>query len=288
MSDQHTPNNGDQNQDQLMDAMIERLLGQSNIDDPTAFEDTLDADSLQAEMELAAAMIDLAAAESQPVELPSGLTEKLKSQIDQYAEQGSASTQAPVSLPIQDAPQPVITRIRWTPWAIAAASLLIATVAIIGRGPVPVPAPQDLGADRLALIAETPEGELTQWDWISTDDAAVVGEVIGDVVWSDTLNKGYMRISGLAINDPSLKQYQLWIFDATRASGDLPEFGDGLLSQRPIDGGVFDINAQGEVIIEIDAKLQVQQAAAFAITVEPPGGVVVSDRSRVPLLALAP
>lgn len=319
MSDQHTPNNGDQNHDQshgrshdqsqgqmndqtkdlLMDTIIDRILAQGDADNQHVFADDLDADTLQAEMERVAATVDMAAATAKPVDVPVGLGDRLMAQVDAYPAQISVNSSETAtarvsksrvseSLSIQDAPQPVIARIRRTPWVIAAASLLLATVAIIGRGPVPGPAAQDLGADRLALIAETPEGELTQWDWISTDDAAVVGEVIGDVVWSDTLNTGYMRISGLAINDPSLKQYQLWIFDATRASGDLPQFGDGLLSQRPIDGGVFDINAQGEVIIEIDAKLQVQQAAAFAITIEPPGGVVVSDRSRVPLLALAP
>jgi hypothetical protein len=173
---------------------------------------------------------------------------------------------------------------------VAAASLLIASAAMLlpRSAPVIQQQPVDLAVERLALIDQTPAEELTQWDWISTDDQAVVGEVIGDVVWSDTLNKGYMRISGLAINDPSLEQYQLWIFDATRPTGDLPQFGEGLLTQRPIDGGVFDITSTGEVIIEIDSKLFVKQAAAFAITVEPPGGVVVSDRSRVPLLALAP
>ena len=35
----------------------------------------------------------------------------------------------------------------------------------------------------------------------------------------------------------------------------------------------------------IEAKLPVSNAVMFAITVERPGGVVVSDRSRLPLLA---
>ena len=74
-----------------------------------------------------------------------------------------------------------------------------------------------------------------------------------------------------------------------RPTGDLPQFAiegfPDLLTQRPVDGGVFDIAAQaaatGEVIIPIDAKLPVGDARIFAITVEPPGGVVVSDRDIV-------
>jgi anti-sigma-K factor RskA len=82
-----------------------------------------------------------------------------------------------------------------------------------------------------------------------------------------------MRFGGVAPNDPTEQQYQLWIFDATR-----PE-------ATPVDGGVFDIGESGEVIVPINAKLPVREAAAFAITVEQPGGVVVSDRSRLALLA---
>ena len=98
-----------------------------------------------------------------------------------------------------------------------------------------------------------------------------------------------MTIGGLEVNDPSEFQYQLWIFDATRPLGELPQFAgpfNDLLTQRPIDGGVFDITQSGEVVIPINAKLMVQQGVAFAVTVERPGGVVVSDRSRVPLLAI--
>jgi anti-sigma-K factor RskA len=64
----------------------------------------------------------------------------------------------------------------------------------------------------------------------------------------------------------------LWIFDPER-------------DEKPIDGGVFDVDKEGEVLIPIHAKLPVGKPTLFAITVEKPGGVVVSDRSRLPLLA---
>jgi anti-sigma-K factor RskA len=83
-----------------------------------------------------------------------------------------------------------------------------------------------------------------------------------------------MVFRGLASNDASAEQYQLWIFDRNQSDA------------HPIDGGVFDVPAGvDEVIVPIDAKIDVSEAWQFAVTVEQPGGVVVSDRSRLPLLA---
>ena len=50
---------------------------------------------------------------------------------------------------------------------------------------------------------------------------------------------------------------------------------------------MFDVtpNARGEVIIPIEAKLAVAKPKLFAITVEKPGGVVVSKRERIVLTA---
>ena len=283
MTDANSPRRDQRESDQI----IEHLLG-----DREATENQDLSDSLAYELELAAAQLDMAVASSHPLDTPLGLADRIKAHVSSYADQDglptlasdhSDNTRSPNS-PVQDEPA-VIAKLSWVPWMVAAACILITTVVVLlPRNASPV---LDLNAQRLALLENSATDDLVQWDWISTGDPSVTGEVFGDVVWSNTLNKGYMRISGLEINDPKLTQYQLWIFDSTRPSGALPQFGEGLLSQRPIDGGVFDINADGEVIVEINAKLTVKQAAAFAITIEPPGGVVVSDRSRVPLLALA-
>lgn len=87
--------------------------------------------------------------------------------------------------------------------------------------------------------------------------------VSGDVIWSDANQSGFMRLVGLPPNNPETAQYQLWIVDPNRDS-------------HPVDGGVFDVPVAGEVIIPIDAKLSVDQPKVFAITLEKPGGVVVS------------
>jgi anti-sigma-K factor RskA len=95
----------------------------------------------------------------------------------------------------------------------------------------------------------------------------------GDIVWSDSKQAGFIRISGLPKNDPNRETYQLWIIDSAQDP------------KTPIDGGVFDISADGEVIIPIDAKIAARDPKAFAITVERPGGVVVSKQERVVALA---
>jgi hypothetical protein len=83
-----------------------------------------------------------------------------------------------------------------------------------------------------------------------------------------------MRLQGLAANDPGVVQYQLWIFDKARDA------------KYPVDGGVFDVTG-GEVVVPIVAKLHVEQPTLFAVTVERPGGVVVSDRKRIAIVASA-
>jgi hypothetical protein len=47
---------------------------------------------------------------------------------------------------------------------------------------------------------------------------------------------------------------------------------------------VFDVRGD-DVLIPIDAKIDVRDAVLFAVTVEQPGGVVVSKRERLLLTA---
>lgn len=100
-----------------------------------------------------------------------------------------------------------------------------------------------------------------------------IKEIVGDVVWSDVEQAGYMRFKGLPVNNKNVEQYQLWIFE------------DGKLEPHPKDGGVFDITSDGEVIVPIDAKLATKAPKVFAVTIEPAGGVVVSDREKIAALA---
>jgi hypothetical protein len=100
------------------------------------------------------------------------------------------------------------------------------------------------------------------------------------VVFDPVQQIGFLRFRGIPANDPRLEQYQLWIADGDR---DSPE---------PVDGGVFDVpvqsTASGDVIVPFRAKLPVGKPMAFVITMERPGGVVVSKQERVMALARVP
>jgi len=109
--------------------------------------------------------------------------------------------------------------------------------------------------------------------WSATADPAA-GGAEGAVLWNPAEQAGLMRFRGLEANDPAVAQYQLWIFDAERDD------------RFPVDGGVFDVPpGVDEVLVPIRARLPVGQAVLFAITVEAPGGVVVSSRERIALVA---
>lgn len=95
----------------------------------------------------------------------------------------------------------------------------------------------------------------------------------GDVVWSDAKQSGYVRLAGLPVNDTSRETYQLWIF----AENQDPK--------TPVDGGTFNVSSNGEVVIPIDPRVRVRSPKAFAVTIEKPGGVVVSKQERVAALA---
>jgi anti-sigma-K factor RskA len=120
---------------------------------------------------------------------------------------------------------------------------------------------------REALLVSKPKPLVVEW---TNSDGS--GDSLGDVVWSDKQQEGYIRFTKLAINDPTKEQYQLWIVDPKRDS-------------KPVDGGVFDITKDGEVLITIKPKLSISNPTLFAVTIEKPGGVVVSDQSRLPLIA---
>lgn len=108
--------------------------------------------------------------------------------------------------------------------------------------------------------------------WVASTDPAATAAT-GEVVWDAATQRGVLRITGLVPNDPRLTQYQLWIIDAERDA------------RYPVDGGVFDVTSAGEVLVPVTARLRVGRPTLFAITLEEPGGVVVSDRARLVLAA---
>lgn len=149
----------------------------------------------------------------------------------------------------------------WLGWVVAAAALLMMFVRTVADRPAELPSWQ----------AVVDAQDSIRGPWTATGDAAAAG-ITGEVVWSDSLQAGFMVFRGLSANEPAMEQYQLWIFDPAR-----PE-------EYPVDGGVFDAS-ELELTVPVDAKLPVTDPTLFAITLEPSGGVVVSSRERLLLTA---
>jgi hypothetical protein len=207
------------------------------------------------------AALDIGRAEAESLELPAPLRQAIRARA---AEELGALPPAP-GLASRPAGEGLLQR--GVPWLVAAACLLVAILAWTwprgGNGPA------DPAARRAELVASAKD--LVQAKW--SDGPTAIAGAAGDVVWSSARQEGFMRFQGLPVNDPKVEQYQLWIFDRNQSD------------KTPIDGGVFDITAAGEVVLPVDPKLHVKDAYLFAITIEKPGGVVVSSRERLPLLA---
>ena len=163
----------------------------------------------------------------------------------------------------------------WLGWAFAAvASIALAFNWSTQQVTAPPQAQQieALNATQLRQKLLDTDKNTIQINW-TKGNVKDLPEVSGDIVWSDAKQSGFMRFKGLPINDKSKECYQLWIFDETQDE------------KTPIDGGIFDVNSNGEMIVPITAKLNVRKPKLFAVTVEKVGGVVVSKREKIPVLA---
>jgi hypothetical protein len=259
--------------------------------------DTEVASALQRDLERAAAAVTLAGSARQPP-LPPALADRLAQQAAEHfassskvADLGAARAAAAMAEVSPRVSQRTQGRAgAYAGWLAAAACLVLAIVewqrtpppaapvaavtpptptvpAVPPEKPVPTPA-----EERAALLAKSDSLKITLG---ATKEPAAAG-MTGDVVWDPVTQRGFLHFAGLAANDPAVHQYQIWIFDAGRDK------------RYPVDGGVFDVPANvTEVVIPIRAALMVLKPAAFAVTVEKPGGVVVSGREHVVALGAA-
>ncbi len=177
----------------------------------------------------------------------------------------------------------VVTRIRparrrraLLVWALATAAglaVLVPRLSPLWRNTIADAAAPALDPSATQLLAELrADPAVVPVRWAESEDPAAVN-ADGEVWWDAARQRGVLRIRGLVPNDPRLAQYQLWIVDAERDA------------RYPVDGGVFDIGRDGEVLVVIDARVPVRRATLFAVTLEAPGGVVVSTRERLVLTA---
>lgn len=255
---------GHSDDDRWVDLQIERVLFGLTQDEQAEYETLATTQTAeQPGFERVVASIDVAWSDSDSMPLPDHLREairdraiaELSSQIPNPAKIARTTLRGQRSSPL--------------PWMVAAVCLAVTLLSLIWRGLGTNVAP-DPAQLRRNLIASAED--LIELNW-SAGPTPIAGAE-GDVVWSPRKQQGFLRFRGLPVNDPDQRQYQLWIFDRNQDE------------KTPVDGGVFDINSDGEVIVPIRAKLRVAEAYLFAVTIEKPGGVVVSSRERLPLLAI--
>ncbi|MFO0725245.1 MAG: anti-sigma factor [Myxococcota bacterium] len=197
--------------------------------------------------------------------LPAGLREKLLATV-------------PARAPIPLRPQaPAVDRRGLIGWATAVAAGVVGLAGWWPRldgslvpKPPPAPLPPTLAERRAALIKSAKDARVLP---LAAAGDALVPSVEGDLVFSAERQSGFMRFArGMPANNPREHVYQLWIFDATRDE------------HFPVDGGVFDVG-NGEVIVEIQPKVAVRNPTLYAVTLEDPGGVVVSKREHILVVA---
>jgi hypothetical protein len=211
--------------------------------------------------------------------LPPELIKRIRQDASQYLPKAQGMDEVhlvPSASPNRRVDSPWIAS-PWIGWCVAASLAFVC-------GWMWVSKPKDEGRPSVARISSPADADAwlashptaIQLAWNVKDQSLIngdIGEDTGSIAWDTVSQTGFMRLNRLPVNDPAVQQYQLWIID--------PERDDA-----PIDGGVFDIVDSGESFIPIDARLKVLSPAGFAVTIEKPGGVVVSDQSRLPLLAM--
>ena len=222
-------------------------------------------------LELAAAALDAEFLASEDTALPEELLKKLHGGISEFV---SAEPKETV----------IVRPARWqgllasskTAWSIAALfAVLFIAKSFVEKTPIGpddriVTAPEKSSPSEARDTLISKAADLIQSEFGGTEK---FNQMSGTVVWSDALQEGYMSLTNLPANDPDTRQYQLWIVDPDR-------------DEKPVDGGVFDISASdGTAIIPIRNPLVVTNPQAFVITLEQPGGVVVSKQEVVVALA---
>jgi hypothetical protein len=214
----------------------------------------------------------------QPERLPTTVRQRLDRCADQWLQEREISqpnAAAAATVGSCGAAPPV--RHSRIPWFIAAACLVLA---VAGWWPrlmdldSSAASATAVGQWRANFAREqmlTSAPRVGHWPW-----AGEGGNGTGDVVWDNARQRGFLRLKGFVANDPERARYQLWIFDAARDD------------RYPVDGGLFDVPpGREEIVIPVRPAVPVLRPVAFAVTVEAPGGTVVSEREKVVAFARA-
>ncbi len=241
-------------------------------------------------LELAAAAIGLSNLEVKE-ELPANLRAKIFAAADDYFQKTEESpaalnftppVRANAGVPAKGSVRNIVetTKIspwQWLGWAFAAAACLALAITLLTTRSNKTPEITKMPETILTPPPELSiEQKLQQVLATATDIKKIPltnpkneKEIVGEMVWSNDQQKGYARFTNLPVNDAAQETYQLWIVDEARDA------------KTPLSGGTFNVGKTGETVVPVNAQLEVKKPRAIAVTVEKPGGVVVSKSEKV-------
>jgi anti-sigma-K factor RskA len=174
----------------------------------------------------------------------------------------------------------------WIPWALAAALALVSFGFLYQSSGLKAQlAAQSRRLDELSMSLEAEQarsGELRQTvarlresNRVAAIRIALLNSLVQNAprtvavsVWDNERQNGVFIVRNLK-PAPSDKDYQLWIIDPKYPS--------------PVDAGVFQVDAQGNVREEFHAKLPIALANQFAVTIEKKGGADVPNTKAMVL-----
>jgi len=194
-----------------------------------------------------------------------------------------APTSAPTRVPVSASPgrpgRP------WIPWVLAAALALLSLAFLWQstrlRAQLAVQATRINELTASAELARAESAELRQvvaklrdsnrlasFRVALLDSLAASPTTIAVSVWDNDRQDGVFIVRNLKPL-PSDKDYQLWIIDPKYPS--------------PVDAGVFQVDAKGNARQGFRAKLPIQAANQFAVTIEQKGGAAVANSKAMVL-----
>lgn len=227
------------------------------------------------EYEYAAAAVERAFVKDDSDAMPAQVAARVIDAIHSLSSLPTATQGGSPGLRLTDATTPQLVshsrpRFAMLGWMAAAACLTIAAAVWFTR-PAPVQPPVTQTASQKLQMFKDATPDLVQADWADWDDPEITGAT-GTVYWSESQQTGFMEFANLTPNDPTQEQYQLWIIDER-----------GL--ETRVSGAIFNSDTAGTTIVEIEPSIAIRNAALFAITIEQPGGVWVSDMKRRVVIA---
>lgn len=220
--------------------------------------------------------------------MPLNLREKIALDAENYFDSSDEkkleeTSPAQSFYPVRDSVEPTSSRPfwQWFGWAVAAAACLALAIniwttrsatqndVVQKTETIQTPAPEMSAAQKREQLLAAAK-DVVQ---INFADPKNEKQIIGDAVWSNAEQKGFAHFKNLPPLDSAKETYQIWIFDEAQNE------------KYPIDGGVFEVDKNGEVIVPIDAGLKVKKPKMIAVTKEKAGGVVVSSRKNLVAVA---